>query len=322
MEEPTEHESEFMYPPVPEEIPQERSIQRSIISLLLFIIAFYFLFGWDMAYILVLVGVLLVHEVGHYLAMKAFDYKDLSIFFIPFVGAAASGSKDEVSQKQEVIIFLAGPVPGIVIGTICYYFGLTEESQLLIRIANIFIFLNLFNLLPIIPLDGGRILKTLFFESNHVISQVFLVISILLMIGLTIYSGSYFLLIIPFFLYLQINGQNQLKKLKEALREKGIPFDKSYSELTPREYWTTRDELPAYIKFYQRLITPGIYAVSPNENRIIKQIRSILQKPAKKDLGMLGKLLVILIWMMSFVLPILIIAMAYMSLGIDPTIGT
>ena len=62
----------------------------------------------------------MIHELGHFFAMKYFHYKDLGIFFIPLLGAYVSGSKREVSQKQSAIILLAGPLPGIIIGIALY----------------------------------------------------------------------------------------------------------------------------------------------------------------------------------------------------------
>ena len=85
-------------------------------SVLLFILAF----GIQLTprTVLLLLGVLFIHEVGHALAMRFFGYKDLQILFIPFLGAVASGRKENIAAWQEVVVLLAGPVPGIVIGTL------------------------------------------------------------------------------------------------------------------------------------------------------------------------------------------------------------
>lgn len=136
------------FPPKPEEEVKKQSITRSLLSLGLFVGAFYLIFRWDITYILVLAGVILIHELGHYVAMRIFKYKELGIFFVPMIGAFATGSKENISQKQQVIILFSGPLPGVIIGSILYYFGLRDESEFIMRTANIFILLNLFNLLP------------------------------------------------------------------------------------------------------------------------------------------------------------------------------
>jgi len=305
------------FPDKPLEETKQQSINQSVISMVLFIGAFYLIFKWDFTYILVLAGVLLFHEIGHYLAMRSFKYKDLGIFFIPLLGAFASGTKDNISQKQSVIILLSGPLPGVIIGLILYYYGLRDENEFLIRTSNIFIFLNLFNLLPIMPLDGGRIIKSLFFENNEIINKIFIFISIAVLTYYSLTSQSYFLLIIPLFLVFQLGTQSQIKNVKNGIIEKGISLDKSFEELTNEEYWLIRDEIGTYMKSFNRYITPKNYIVSDNEQRIIKQVKSIVQKKPTKDLGIGGKILITAIWILTFILPLVAIIIYYITLGIE-----
>src|ERR1035437_97005 len=81
----TVHNVSNGYPEKPLEEQKQQPIYRSLMSMALFIAAFYFIFRWDFTYILVLAGVVLIHEIGHYLAMRIFKYNDLSIFFVPLV---------------------------------------------------------------------------------------------------------------------------------------------------------------------------------------------------------------------------------------------
>ncbi len=292
-------------------------LNQTVISMVLFIGAFYLIFKWDFKYILVLAGVILIHEMGHYLAMRSYKYKDLGIFFIPILGAFASGSKDNISQKQSVIILLSGPLPGVIIGLILYYYGLRDENEFLIRTSNIFIFLNLFNLLPIMPLDGGRIIKTLFFENNQIISKIFILVSIAVLTYYSISSHSYVLLIIPLLLLIQLGTQSQIKNVKNGIIEKGIRLDKSFEELTNEEYWLIRDEIGTHMKSFNRFITPKRYIISDNEQRIIKQVKSIVQKKPTKDLGIGGKILITTLWILALILPLIAIVFYYIKLGIE-----
>ncbi|MCY3020705.1 MAG: hypothetical protein NTW87_16940, partial [Planctomycetota bacterium] len=107
-----------------------------------------------------LVGILLVHELGHLLAMRCFGYHDTRVFFIPFFGAAAAGKKDDASQVQRAIVALAGPVPGIAL-TACYLIAvltgqLARPSAAVFTFAGFVLLINGLNLLPFVPLDGGR----------------------------------------------------------------------------------------------------------------------------------------------------------------------
>ncbi len=313
---PIDKEAKSIFPEKPLEEIKEQSIKQSVISLVLFIAAFYLIFKWDFTYIMVLAGVLLLHEFGHYLAMRIFKYQDLGILFIPLLGAFASGSKKNISQKQSVIILLSGPLPGVIIGLILYYYGLRDENEFLIRTSNIFIILNLFNLLPIMPLDGGRIVKTLFFENNEIINKVFIFISIATLTLYSLYTQSYFLLIIPLLLLFQLSTQSQIKNAKKGISDKGIDLNKSFEEITNEEYWLIRDEIGIHMKSFSRFITPKNYIVSDNENRIIKQVKSIAQKKPIKDLGVGGKILITTIWILTFIMPLVAIIFYYIKLGI------
>jgi len=297
------------FPPKPIEENKKPSIQRSLISLGIFIGLFYLVFQWEISYILILAGVILIHELGHYIAMRSFNYKDLGIFFIPLVGAIATGTKEIISQKQNVIILLAGPLPGVIVGVFLFYFGWKMDSEFILRTAYIFIFLNLFNLLPVMPLDGGRVLKTMFFENNEIIGKVFIIISMILLTGYALYSESYFLLVIPFFMISQLSARSQVNKVKKAVAEKGIDLDQTYQELSDESYWRIRDEIGIHMKFFDRLITHGKYELTANENKIISQVKAIIQKRPIKDLHLPGKVLITLLWILTFAVPILLVVL-------------
>lgn len=101
--------------------------------------------------------VLLLHELGHAAAMRAFGYADVKVFFIPFLGAATTGSKASAPLWQQCVVFLAGPVPGLVLGVMIHFFVSPHDGTWLGTLSGMLIALNAFNLLPVEPLDGGRI---------------------------------------------------------------------------------------------------------------------------------------------------------------------
>lgn len=309
--------SDYGYPAKPTEEIKKQSLNRSLISMGLFNAAFYLIFKWDISYILVLAAVIFIHEIGHLLAMRFFKYNDLGIFFVPLIGAFATGRKDIISQKQNVIILLSGPLPGVIIGVILYYFGLRDNNEFLLSTSNIFILLNLFNLIPIMPLDGGRIIKSIFFENNELINKIFLFLSIAILTIYSLYSQSYFLLVIPFFLLIQLNSQSQINKEKEGLKEKSVDINKSFEELTDEEYWLIRDEIGIQIKYFNRYITPKTYIIADNEQRIIKQVKAIVQPKPIKDLRIIGKILITILWILTFIMPFVIIVFFNLKLGIE-----
>ena len=73
---------------------------------------------WSWGYLLILLPVLFFHELGHYVAMRMFNYRNVRMFFIPFFGAAVAGRHYNVPGWKKVVVSLMGPVPGIILGAI------------------------------------------------------------------------------------------------------------------------------------------------------------------------------------------------------------
>jgi stage IV sporulation protein FB len=277
------------------------SLEKSIGSLALFIGAFYLIFSKDLNFIFVLVLVLFIHELGHFIAMKYFNYKDVEMFFIPLLGAYVTGDKQEISQSKRAIILLAGPIPGIIIGLILYSYGNSNHN--LIMIANMFIYINIFNLIPLTPLDGGNLIETLFFNGKEKLQKFFIILSI---IGLTIIAlclKSYVLLIIPFFLFGRINIQSSIIKIKIILEKAGIDFNKPYEQLTNEEYWLIREQIISNISVFKK-IDPKQYVISTKEKQIINQIKSLASHIPTGNLSGKSKLLFVSSWLLFCIAPL------------------
>jgi Zn-dependent protease len=122
--------------------------------------------------LVILLGVLLLHEGGHIMAMKLCGYRQHYLLFLPFLGAVAAARKDNASMVDKTIVSLAGPLPGLILGIILAIFtNSTTNPEWLNHTIWILISLNVFNLLPIYPLDGGQIADLLIF-SRHPYSDV------------------------------------------------------------------------------------------------------------------------------------------------------
>jgi Zn-dependent protease len=119
------------------------------------IAAYSLVFGWKYAVGFVLL--IFVHEMGHYLAARQ---KGLNVgvpTFIPFVGAWIALKEKPMSVETEAYIAFAGPLTGTVGALACYFLARSYDSQLLLALSYSGFFLNLFNLIPLSPFDGGRI---------------------------------------------------------------------------------------------------------------------------------------------------------------------
>jgi Zn-dependent protease len=121
-----------------------------------------------------IVAVLLLHEGGHFVAMKAFGYENLNVFFVPFMGAAVSGRARQPGGWRAGVVSLAGPVPGVLLGALLLRYAPAPGP--LRGLVFGLIFINGLNLLPFVPLDGGRLLSTVLFSRHRVLEIVGLAI--------------------------------------------------------------------------------------------------------------------------------------------------
>ena len=138
----------------------------TVFSIVLFVLAFTLLFSDQFVLILFLLGVLLIHELGHFFLMKKFNYQHVRMLFIPLMGAFVQGKKDNYSQKESFLVTMAGPLPGIITGVLLLLYAANNHSAWGLQLSALFILLNLINLLPLDPLDGGQIFK-LFVRKNN-----------------------------------------------------------------------------------------------------------------------------------------------------------
>lgn len=283
----------------------ENSWMRSIMSLMIYFLLFYFLFEKNIAYIAAILVVLIIHEMGHLLAMKIFNYSNVKIFIIPLIGAFTSGKKQDVSQRQLSIIILAGPIPGMIIASILYYLNKSMHNDTLKMLANSFLFINLFNLLPIYPLDGGRLLETLFFKQNHVIRLVFGIISIMLLGALFLLSSP-IMVLVPIMMAFELFNENKNEKIRTYLASEQINYHQEYKDISNKEYWLIRDcILFSFSKKYQG-IQPGRYQYSMIESLIMQHVNSILQINLKYDLNVFKQILLLIIYISAIVIPLIL----------------
>lgn len=121
--------------------------------------AYAFLFTWQFA--VIILGMLVIHEGGHLRCMKHYGMKTRGIYLIPLLGAAAVAEDNFPSRRAEATIALAGPLTGAVLaaGTGLLYF--VTRNGAFAAAAAWMALINLFNLLPVVPLDGGRVVKSI-----------------------------------------------------------------------------------------------------------------------------------------------------------------
>lgn len=125
-----------------------------ILSLWLYVL----FFGWPLA--LVIIFLLLAHEMGHYFAFRAYGLPVRLPVFVPFLGAYTMGGVAP-DLEQDAYIALAGPLTGLGLAAVCFAIGTFTHEAFWLAAGYLGAFLNLFNMIPVPPFDGGRIIGAL-----------------------------------------------------------------------------------------------------------------------------------------------------------------
>lgn len=185
----TTRDIERQVPAVPVSTPQKMSLlgilslgfkllkSAKIIKVLLAgasLAAYSWLFSFQFA--IALIACLMVHEYGHIRAMKYFGMKTKGIYIIPFLGGLAL-SDDKINTRwQDVTISIMGPMFGLLLSLVLMLVYWITGNIFFAGLANFNALINLINLLPILPLDGGHILKSIGFSVNGKFGLVALVL--------------------------------------------------------------------------------------------------------------------------------------------------
>jgi Zn-dependent protease len=128
-------------------------------TMLISLAAYSLIWGWKFALGFVLL--LFVHEMGHVIALRREGIPASAPMFIPFLGAVVTAKSLGDNATAEARVGLAGPVLGTLGALALLPVAITTGQDFWYALVFIGLFLNLFNLLPVVPLDGGRAMAAL-----------------------------------------------------------------------------------------------------------------------------------------------------------------
>jgi Zn-dependent protease len=128
-------------------------------SMAISVIAYGWLFGFTFAIGFVLL--LLLHELGHVIQLRREGIKAGAPIFIPFLGAVIASKSLGKDAAAEARVGLAGPILGSIATLVPLAIWLATGDEFWRALAYLGFFLNLFNLIPVVPLDGGRAMAAL-----------------------------------------------------------------------------------------------------------------------------------------------------------------
>lgn len=187
-------------------------------TMLVSIGAYALIWGWRFGVGFVLL--LFVHEMGHVLQLRREGIKASAPMFIPFLGAIVAMKELPKDAAAEARVGLAGPVLGSLGALACVGLYAATGDELFKALAFVGFFLNLFNLLPVLPLDGGRAMAALS-------PKLWLVGFALLIVVTVLYPNPIMVLVIL------LGGMETYRRYKA----RNDPSQKEYLKVTPRTRW-------------------------------------------------------------------------------------
>ena len=174
------------------------------------------------------------------------------------------------------------------------------------HLALLLVVLNLFNLIPVYPLDGGQLLNRVFFNEEKWISRLFMYLSIA---ALTWFSWKMHFTLLYFFpamlLYRQLS-ESRVNNVEKRVEEEGIQTDLDYEQLSDEDYWKIRKIIIEEQTAFRNLNPGPPYEYDVKENKIAAAVRELLHRHLIQDVSVLGKLLILIVWIASIASPWLV----------------
>jgi len=188
-------------------------------TMLISIVAYATLWGIGLPAAIGFVALLLIHEMGHWVVMRLKGVPASAPIFIPFLGAVIGMRGMPKSVKDEAEIGIAGPIAGTAGALACVGLGNLYGGHLWPLLGVMGLFLNMFNLLPVSPLDGGRIVAA--------VSRWLWIVGLIGLVALFVVWHNPFLLLIGV-----IGGAETIARFRGRYAPTARP---GYSDVTARE---------------------------------------------------------------------------------------
>jgi membrane-associated protease RseP (regulator of RpoE activity) len=158
------------------------------------------------------------------------------------------------------------------------------------------------NLIPIDPLDGGQLVKVLFFAHHELTQLIFTLVSSLAVMGVGLWFNSWIVIIFGFLLGFRVKNMHKLYLVRKEMRENEVNYETTYEDLSDESYSKIKtiviDHTPVLKDIEE-------YNDSTKYDQIVaKQVDSVLSAPTTRDASTVQKSLMMLIWLGAIFLAI------------------
>jgi len=206
---------------------------------------------WNLQIAILLLAVIIFHELGHYLAMRAFGFSNVHMMALPLLGGVTVGYNVKPRAIKNAWMSLMGPIPGILLGwaLLVWVIGYGDEGQLsqwLEITAFVLLLINYLNLLPVLPLDGGHVIQALLPPRWVIIQGMFILVLCTTGVIMALWFEFYLLALLAGFQLLTLGATLQTAKVVRELVAIGVP-DKSL---------TNTARLKPVLNIFEKLVGP------------------------------------------------------------------
>ncbi|MEM7081001.1 MAG: site-2 protease family protein, partial [Pseudomonadota bacterium] len=197
----------------------------------------------------ILIAILVFHEYGHLRAMRSFRLQTKGMYLIPFFGGVAVGERAK-TYWAETYISMMGPFYGLAMSAAAWLGFWLTGSELLGLIASFSALINLFNLLPIYPLDGGHVLKATALSLNPRGSYVLLIALSAAGFAVSAYFGLYLLT-----LFIVLGALDLIASFKTFRENEVAPMD-TYGMVVSMGWYVAT--LTAFVWIIMQMYAAGV----------------------------------------------------------------
>lgn len=194
------------------------------------VIGYSFILSWE--FTIILVVSIFTHELGHALALRWLGMKS-DIYLVPFLGGITVNKESYKTRCEEITVAISGPILGLVMAIVMLYMYSWSAYELWLIGAAWVAFLNVFNLLPVSPLDGGKILKALMFSMNKITGTIYFATILIVAYALCGLTQSIIPAILAFIVFFEIAGEYKKHQVTVDLTNiQIVTFITVYASLT------------------------------------------------------------------------------------------
>jgi membrane-associated protease RseP (regulator of RpoE activity) len=236
--------------------------------------------------------------------MKLFNYQDLRMLFIPLMGAFVQGSKKHYSQKESFLVIVAGPFPGVVFGLILLFLANQYQQTWLLELSFLFLFLNVINLLPIDPLDGGQLFKLFVRQKRDLFLLLFALLSSLLMISVGYLIDSWILLAFGLLMSFKVRSFQRNYQLRQILDQQGIDYELNYEDLSDQDYHRLKTVI---LEENPKLKSMHDAHGAAVQEVVASHVNAVLSVPITRDASLLFRILLVCSWLLLISLPVFLL---------------